>query len=182
MPESALLSVLSLFYLMLPAYLSNMAPVIVKKINFLKAPIDFNKTLKGRPVFGKNKTYRGLFFGVLFGIMVAYVQFILYRNGIFAGIVIADYSQWLLLGFLMGLGAIFGDLAESFFKRRLNYAPGKSFFPFDQTDFIVGALIFSYPLVNLGWGNIVIILVLSCLLHILVNHFAYYTGIRKERW
>ena len=82
----------------------------------------------------------------------------------------------------MGFGAIFGDLTESFAKRRLNYSPGKPFVPFDQIDFIIGALIFIYPIVSLSTNKIIIILLLSFVLHILVNHIAFYLKIRKEKW
>src|SRR3989338_5895460 len=149
--------ILQCFYFILPAYFANMAPVIVKKIDFLKIPIDFNKTMNNKPIFGKKKTFRGLVFGVLFAIVIAYLQFLLYKKNIFVGISIVDYSNWLLIGFLMGFGAIFGDLIESFVKRRLEYEPGKPFVPFDQTDFVIGALIFVYPIANLGLNKILII-------------------------
>ncbi len=174
---------LQCFYLMLPAYFANMAPIIVKDaFKSLKIPIDFNKKIKNKPIFGKNKTFRGLFFGVIFAVIIAYLQFLLYKNNIFVNISIADYSNWLLIGFLMGFGAIFGDLIESFIKRRMNYEPGKSFVPFDQLDFVIGALIFIYPLVALSLSKIIIILLLSFVLHIIVNHIAYYIKLRREQW
>ena len=175
--------ILQCFYLMLPVYFANMAPIIINKaFNNLAFPLDFNKTLKNKPIFGKNKTFRGLVFGVLFAVIIAYLQFLLYNNNVFVDISIIDYSNWLLIGALMGFGAIFGDLAESFAKTRINYEPGRPFIPFDQLDFVIGALIFVYPLVMLSLNRIIIIMVLSFVLHILVNHGAYYTGVRKEKW
>lgn len=174
--------ILQCFYFILPAYFANMAPVIVKKINFLKIPIDFDKKINNKAIFGKNKTFRGLVFGVLFAVIVSYIQYIFYRNGIFVNISLIDYSNWFLIGFLLGFGAIFGDLIESFVKRRLNYIPGKPFVPFDQVDFVVGALIFIYPIVKLSVEKIIIIIILSFVLHIIVNHVAFYTKIRKEKW
>ena len=174
--------ILQCFYFMLPIYFANMAPVIVKKINFLKIPIDFNKKLNGKSIFGKNKTFRGLFFGIIFAMVIAFVQYLFYNNGIFVDLSFIDYSNWLLLGFLMGFGAIIGDLVESFVKRRLDYEPGKSFIPFDQTDFVIGALIFVFPLVQFSISKVILILVLSFVLHIIVNHTAYFLKIRKEKW
>lgn len=160
-----------------------MAPVIVKNIfNKLKVPIDFNKKINNKPVFGRNKTFRGLIFGVLFAIVIAYLQFLLHSNNIFVDISIVDYSNWLSIGFLLGFGAIFGDLVESFVKRRMDYKPGKAFVPFDQLDFVVGALIFVVPLVVLSLNKILVILLLSFVLHIIVNHLAFYLKIRKEKW
>jgi len=175
--------ILQLFYFMLPAYFANMAPVIVKKIfNNLKIPIDFDKKIGNKEIFGKNKTFRGLIFGIIFAVIIAFIQFILHSNNIVVDVTIIDYSNWLLIGFLMGFGAVFGDLIESFVKRRLNYKPGKSLVPFDQLDFVVGALIFIYPLVVLSLNKVITILILSFILHIIVNHIAYYTSIRKEKW
>jgi len=175
--------ILQCFYFILPVYFANMAPVIVKKIfNNLAFPLDFNKKINNRPVFGKHKTFRGLIFGVIFAIIITFIQYILYSNNILTDIAIIDYSNWLLIGFLMGSGAIFGDLIESFVKRRMNYKSGKPFVPFDQLDFVVGGLIFISPLVVLSLNKVIVILILSFILHIIINHFAFYTKIRKEKW
>ena len=175
--------ILQCLYFMLPAYFANMAPVMTKKIfNNLKIPIDFNKKINNKPIFGQNKTFRGLIFGVIFAIIIAFIQSVFYNNNILLDISLVDYSNWLLIGFLLGLGAIFGDLIESFVKRRLNYEPGKSFVPFDQLDFVIGALIFIYPIVSLSLNKILIILILSFVLHVLVNHISFYTSVRKEKW
>lgn len=165
---------------MLPAYFANMAPVIVK--NFLKPlakPIDMGIRLKGKPLFGKNKTWRGLIFGILFGIILAYFQSLLNIK-----IEIIDYSNWLLFGFLSGLGAILGDMIESSFKRQLNRKPGDPFIPWDQLDFVFGSLVLTYWLIpiTIRYQVILTIIIISPLLHIVVNHFAFYTKIRKEKW
>ncbi len=172
--------ILSCFYFILPAYFANMAPVIVKKINVLVIPIDFNRQLGGKPIFGKNKTFRGLFFGVLFAIVIAYLQYLL--RDTFSSLALVDYSNWLVLGFLMGLGAVLGDLSESFVKRRLGYQSGKPFVPFDQTDFVIGAVILVSFFVSLSLEKILIILGLSFILHIVVNHLAFYLRIRGGKW
>ena len=66
---------------MLPAYFANMAPVIVKNVfKKLAFSIDFNKKIKNKPILGKNKTFRGLIFGIIFAIIAAFVQFLLYKN------------------------------------------------------------------------------------------------------
>ncbi len=169
---------------MLPAYFANMAPVIVK--NFLKKlalPLDFNKTWRGKPIFGSNKTFRGIIFAVIFGVAIAYFQFLLYNNfDYFKSISFIDYSEWFLFGFLMGFGAIFGDLIESFIKRRVNVAPGSKFFPWDQIDFVIGALLFSSFFFIAGWKIVITILIISILGHIIINHAAYYLKIRGEKW
>ncbi len=174
--------ILKCFYLMLPAYFANMAPVIVKKINIFVFPIDFNKKINNQPVLGKNKTFRGLVFGIIFAIIIAYLQFLLYKIEIFRLISFIDYQNWLLFGFLMSFGALIGDLIKSFFKRRLGIKPGEKFVPFDQTDFVVGALVFIIPVFDLTLKIFIVSLLLSFVLHIIVNHLAFYFKIRKEKW
>ena len=171
------------FYFMLPAYFANMAPVIVKRLfKNLAIAIDSGRRFGNKPILGSNKTWRGLVFGIIFAIVISFLQFLFYNNNIFADISLVDYSNWLLFGFLMGFGALLGDMTKSFFKRRLGYAPGKPFIPFDQLDFVVGALLFTYPLVKLPIGLVITTILLSFFLDIAVNHISYYLKIRNEKW
>jgi CDP-2,3-bis-(O-geranylgeranyl)-sn-glycerol synthase len=57
-----------------------------------------------------------------------------------------DYANlpW-ILGALLGAGAIGGDAVKSFFKRRVGVPAGHSWMPFDQLDYIVGAIVVSLP-------------------------------------
>ena len=180
--QGILLFLVKCFYLMLPAYFANMAPVIVKKINFLAFPVDFGAKLGNEPVFGRNKTFRGFFFGILFAVAIALAQSRLHWLDFFSGISFFGYESWLLFGFLMGLGALAGDLVKSFFKRRLGIKPGDRFVPFDQTDFVIGALVFVMPVFVLTPNIFLATLALSFVLHIIVNHTSFYLGIRNEKW
>ena len=182
MDETFWMFILKCSYLMLPAYFANMAPVIVKKIRLFDLPIDFNKKMANKPLLGKNKTFRGLIFGIVFAIIISYLQFLMQNAGFFRSISFADYKNWALLGFLMGLGALTGDLVKSFFKRRLSINPGEKFIPFDQTDFVIGALVFVMPVFGLTLKIFVVSLLLSFVLHIIVNHIAFYLRIRDEKW
>ena len=170
------------FYLMLPAYFANMAPVMVKKIGLFAFPIDFNKRIGNAPLLGKNKTFRGLIFGIAFAIIIAVLQNMAHNIEFFRGISFIDYQNWLLFGLLMGFGALAGDLAKSFFKRRVGINPGDKFVPFDQTDFVVGALIFIMPVFKVTLAIFIVSLLLSFVLHIIVNHVAFYLKIRGEKW
>lgn len=174
--------ILKCFYLLLPAYFANMAPVTVKKINLFKFSIDFNKKIGNKPIFGKNKTFRGFVFGITFAIIVTYLQFLLYDIEPFRDVSFINYKNWFLFGFLMGFGALTGDLVKSFFKRRLGLKPGAKFVPFDQIDFVVGALVFIMPKFNLTLKIFIVSLLLSFVLHIIVNHLAFYLSIRNEKW
>ena len=129
------------FFFFLPAGLSNMAPVLINKvpvINRWNTPLDFGKSYKGERIFGQNKTWRGLVSGVVFaGIIASLVATWYYHAS-------PDYFRHLVIrGMLMGFGALAGDAIESFFKRQSGIAAGNSWFPFDQTDYIVGGLAMS---------------------------------------
>ena len=174
--------ILKSLYLMLPAYFANMAPVLFRKLKFLNIPVDFNEKIEGKPVFGRNKTYRGFLFGVLFALVIAFIQFLLSRTDLFNQLSILDYSRWYIIGVLLGLGALTGDLAGSFIKRRLNIAPGKPFIPLDQLDYSIGALIFISFIQIIEIKVMFIIIVLSFLLHIIATRIGFYLRIRKEKF
>ena len=110
------------------------------------------------------------------------MQFVLYNSGKLAAIAVVDYTKWLLLGLLMGSGALIGDAVKSFFKRRLGIAPGAKFIPFDQTDFAIGALAFTMLFFGISWKLFFASILLSFLLHIITNHIAFWLKMRDEKW
>jgi len=162
----------------------------LKLLEFLNIPLDFGKKHRdGRPLYGKNKTYRGFFVGIIGGLIGAYLQMFLYRFSFFQILSIngLDYNNQaliILLGVFMGAGAITGDLIESFFKRRLNVESGESFVPWDQIDLVIGAYIFVFPFVYLfiSWQIFLCSIVITFCLHVIVNHIAFYSHIRNEKW
>ena len=167
---------IELIYFILPAYLANMAPPLLKKVNFLNYPIH-------EKLLGSHKTYRGLIFAVIVGMLIFYIQKILFQYALFKNISLINYSEYsLLLGFLLASGAMFGDIVKSFVKRRANIMPGERFIPWDQLDFVFGALIFSYFLVPLSFINIILILIISFALVVIVKHIGYYLKVNEKRW
>ena len=66
--------IIQTFWLLLPAGFANMAPVLFKWIPLMNYPVDYNKKFRDKPVFGKNKTYRGFLFGILIAILVVFIQ------------------------------------------------------------------------------------------------------------
>ncbi len=136
--------VLQVCYFFMPAYLANMSPVLVSRwFSALAVPIDGGKTLWGKRILGDHKTWRGLLAGIVMGTLVYELQRLAYAAEFARDLALIDYSASPLLpGLLLGLGTGVGDAIKSFFKRRIDIAPGKSWFVFDQLDFVVGAYVF----------------------------------------
>ncbi len=167
--------ILKSLYFFLPAYFANMAPIFFRKIPWGGAPIHTK-------LFGQNKTWRGIVAAVFLGIVVFGIQKGVHKAGFqpFALIDYADFSLW--LGFWMSLGAILGDLAKSYYKRKEHISPGQKWFPFDQLDFVIGGVVGSWMVYVPPMQVVVVLLILSPVLHIVVNHLAYWLGVRKEKW
>ncbi|MBI2136225.1 CDP-archaeol synthase [Candidatus Woesearchaeota archaeon] len=190
MNQIALL-LLQSFYLLLPAYFANMAPVIFRKVNFLNISVDFgytlrinkskNKSTRDR-ILGDHKTWRGLFFATVAGIVIAYFQYLAQDNSFVSTLKLFPYDNWLLIGFLLGFGAILGDLAKSFFKRRLHINDGKPLYIFDQIDYVAGAYLFLAFYYVVSLEIVIASVVMSFVLTVIVNHISFYLGIRKEKW
>ena len=169
-----------LIWLMLPAYLANMSPVIIARHLFPKSktPMDFGLKFYGKRLLGINKTWRGFLTGIVIAIIVAWLQGLAGLDWLN----LYNYSNWLAWGFLLGFGALFGDAVKSFFKRRVGIKPGDRWMPFDQLDFVLGALLFGSIVYFPGWLNALYIVIISVIGHIITAHVAYYLRIRKVKW
>ncbi|PIR55339.1 hypothetical protein COU74_01580 [Candidatus Peregrinibacteria bacterium CG10_big_fil_rev_8_21_14_0_10_36_19] len=165
-------TIIESLYFILPAYVANAFPVLLKKIPFGAAPIN-------APLFGKHKTWRGLYLGYFGALLVLFLQ-----SQISTSYALINYAQVniFLFALALGLGALLGDLIESFFKRRLKIKPGAMFFPFDQLDFIIGAVIATYPLFKLPVWHIVVLLLLTPVLHLITNIIAYKLKMKDVWW
>ncbi len=170
---------------MLPAYCANMAPVVFKKyLPFLDVPVDFGRKIKNKPIFGSTKTFRGFFVGILSAILIVFLQKFLLDYSFFEKISIINYKEYnfIVIGFIFGFGALFGDLMESFVKRRIGKSSSESWKIFDQLDYVVGTLLFISIVVGLNIAQILSITFLSLILTIIANQIAWKAGLRKERW
>ena len=180
---TSLLEILSAIYFFLPAGFANMAPPVIGKFFTLPgSPIDNGKKWKGKEIFGSHKTWRGFISAIVVGVFIFNVQIILYQFSIFKSLSVLDYSKasfW--IGFLLSFGAIFGDLIKSFFKRRLAIQSGKSWIPFDQIDYVVGALLCTAIVFIPPVSTILTILIFFPLIHPLVNTIGYHMRIRDVK-
>ena len=93
-----------------------------------------------------------------------------------------NYSETkiIILGPLLGFGALFGDSVESFIKRQMGIKPGRSWFPFDQLDYIFGGLLFSSLIVQLSLINYLIIVIVWVIIHLLGSYVGYLLGLKAK--
>ncbi|MDI6591916.1 MAG: CDP-archaeol synthase [Patescibacteria group bacterium] len=179
--------ILSCLYFFSPAYFVNMTPPLIKRVglfNFLDKPVDFNRKFKGAPILGSHKTWRGVIFGILMGFLIVFLQAWLYPFSAIQKISLLDYSQIniFIFGFLISLGAVFGDLIFAFIKRRLKLEPGARFLPFDQTNYVIGAFIFLQPILKLNPSIWFTIFISTFFLHLIFNRVGYWLRLHKNKW
>ena len=149
-----------------PAYCANGAPVLAGG----GLPMDFGKNfLDGKCILGKNKTFRGFFFGLLIGGLVGLVE-------------VGLFSYPVLFSLVSPLGALMGDLAGAFLKRRLNISPGGLLPVIDQIDFVVGAVVFSLPLSIVSWQLAAAVLIITPPIHLFTNYLAYRLKLKSNPW
>lgn len=130
--------------------------------------MDFNKQFfDGKPFLGTHKTWRGFIAGLAVGTLVGLAQTLIYEQVLFEYSTQFQYS--ILLGFALSLGALIGDIIESFAKRRLNINAGSSLPVADQLDFILGAVLFSIPVSPPSLPTVLIILLVTIPIHLLTN-------------
>lgn len=163
-----------------PAGVANMVPIFVARLPVLRdydAPIDGGRTFRGLRIFGAHKTWRGLVCGVLAAIVILWLQQLLITHvGWLAQLTAQiDYASLptLLVGALFGLGALGGDAIESFFKRQRGIAAGHGWFPFDQTDYIIGGALATALFVRLELGQYVLLIIFWLAIHVVASYIGY---------
>ncbi|MCA9326942.1 CDP-archaeol synthase [Candidatus Saccharibacteria bacterium] len=171
----------------LPAGIANMMPIFAARWPVMKtwdAPIDFGKTYRGHRVFGTHKTWRGLIVGIVFATLTLALQVWLVREVPFLADVTdqVDYSTLpiLVLGPLFGFGALAGDCIESFFKRQRGTSPGDGWFPFDQTDYIIGGALATMPFVTLSIPQYLTLIVIWLVVHVVASYIGYTLGVKEK--
>jgi len=180
--------VIQAFWLILPAYIANASALLLGG----GLPIDFGKKWSdGNRILGNGKTWRGLFIGTFIGMTSGFGFSIIskFAFNIDFPIKINDFTGFpLMIPILFSLcfGALMGDIIESFFKRRIGKKRGENWIPFDQLDFILGVLFFSFImsgflqflnltkenwfLANFSLYHIIILLIFSPFIHLFANY------------
>lgn len=168
---------------MLPAYVPNNVAVVAGG----GRPIDGGRTWRGRRLLGDGKTWRGTAVGTLAGILLALALDA-------AGPAVSDATGIAFPAFppvvmvTLALGAMLGDIAASFLKRRVGRDRGATFPVVDQLDFAAAALALTF-LAARGWFHetfldpptvLVAVVLLTPLLHVGTNAGAYLLGLKEE--
>ncbi|MCQ2972275.1 MAG: CDP-2,3-bis-(O-geranylgeranyl)-sn-glycerol synthase [archaeon] len=174
----------TILYFLLPAYLSNSSGLAFGG----GLPMDFGKsTKKGVRLIGDGCTWRGLIAGTIVGIIVGALQglagpyFITNFGDYIFTPIITSVPQGIIVGFLLGFGALIGDAIGSFLKRRIGIGRGKPAPVLDQLDFLIVALIFASFVIPITLEFVIIAALLTLIIHFLANAGAYLLGI-KDVW
>ena len=175
------------FWFFLPAGAANVAPIFAAKIPLLQrfsAPIDNSRSFKGIRLLGANKTWRGLCAGIIAATIAFWLQQLLVGGFHWLGDLTAqiDYAHLptLIVGSLFALGALGGDAIESFFKRQQGIPPGHSWFPFDQTDYIIGGAIATAPFVVLSIWQYAWLFGIWLLIHLIASYSGWLMGLKDK--
>jgi len=190
--------IIQALWLVLPAYIANASALLIGG----GKPIDFGKKWKdGERILGDGKTWRGLISGAFVGMTCGFglsVVAIYANNSEFFFLGLSDFGRFPLTIPIIGsicFGALLGDIIESFFKRRAGIKRGKDWIPFDQIDFILGVLFFSFLMAgilqisgltennwffeNLTIWHVLTLLILTTFFHLFAN-FVYRKFLSKR--
>ena len=170
------MGVLEALWFFLPILVANQAPGIAVWLD-----LPFAKTPANAAWLGQNKTLGAYYAGPVGGLVTVYLQRYLHCPTL----EVFNYQRedlW-LVGLVLGMGAVFGDHAKSFVKRRVGLPPGTAWWPFDQLDFAIGGIVMSIPLIGwIGWERVLIIVIFTLLIHPIGNWAGYRLGLRKVPW
>lgn len=164
-------------WIILPAYAANgLAPLARGK-----RPIDGGRKLGGDRLFGDGKTWEGLILGIVVAVVIALVEMAAYPYlpWDISPVTLVIIPMSVTLGFLLGLGAMLGDLAGSFIKRRFGLKRGRSAPLLDQEDFLIGCLLLASLLVIVKIEWWILLIVITPVLHWVACVIGYIFKVKK---
>jgi hypothetical protein len=157
-------------------------------LRWLAVPIDAGVSVRGRRLFGENKTCRGVV-AVALGTAAGFgVQAVLYRLGVRVPGELVNYGSPAVvgLGLAVGAAAMLSELPNSLIKRQLGIAPGAAgsgvagvlFYVLDQVDMLVGiwivlAFVVSVTATRVAWSFVFLFLA-----HQVLTVVGYHLGMR----
>lgn len=160
--------IIQMLWFIFPAYCANAFPLVAKG----KMPLDFNKNLGKYRILGDGKTVEGTLGGIVFGTAIGYFQS-LFQNSLGLEVLTVQVA------FMLSAGAIIGDIAGAFIKRRLGMPRGHPALLLDQLDFLAGALLFSGFVAAISPDTVIGLVVITPMLHIVTNRISYWVKLKK---
>lgn len=172
-------------WLAAPVIVAAIVHLVVLRFHWLESlriPLDGGATWRGRRVFGDNKTVRGALVMIAVSMAIAVLQGMVR----IPALEYFDYGarNLPLLGMLLGLGFVVGELPNSFIKRQLGVAAGAHGGPWhavaDHLDSVIGALL----MLSLIWVPPLRVwlfaMVLGAGVHIAVNGLFVLLGVKRR--
>lgn len=182
--QMILITLILTIYFILPAYFANGSALLFGG----GKPVDFGKSDKnGVRWIGDGVTWKGLIAGTLIGTIIGAIQGLLGSSIITTfgqSIIIpiaTNLQEGIIIGFLLGFGALLGDALGSFIKRRIGIGRGKPAPILDQLDFIIVALLLVSIVVKLNVLSVTLAIILTLIIHLITNTCAFLLGI-KDVW
>ncbi len=171
-------------WILFPAYAANGLPPFSKLIK-KKHPIDFGLKIGNKRLLGDGKTWEGFGIGMIGSLVIGGIELLLWPqlndySLVYGGFSLAYLTP--LIIFLIPLGALLGDAAGSFVKRRLNMKRGQNAPVLDQLDFILGVILFTWLFVDYSMIMIAIMLIVTFLAHRLTSIAGFKMKIKREPW
>ncbi len=175
--------ILKTIWLLIPAYTPNNFAVLFGG----GKPMDFGKNfIDGRRILGDGKTIRGFFAGIAGGVFCANIQYLIEKLTKIPLYSSLSYNEFIVLVFLLALGAMTGDAIGSFIKRRIGIERGGVFPVVDQLMFLFIALLIAsryspfWKVFDLQ--TVIIGILITPVLHILTNYIAYKLNLKEVPW
>ena len=157
---------ITLIKLMILLIIANGAPILVRRImgTRFNYPVDANKSwFDNRPLLGTSKTWRGIFSSVLLTPLAAALMALPWHIGV-----------------VIAVGAMAGDLASSFVKRRLSIAPHDMAIGLDQVpESLLPLLLVAYYL-PLTPGEVASMTIAFFIIELLLSKILYRLKIRNR--
>lgn len=156
----------------------------------LKRPIDGGVVFRGRRLFGDNKTWRSIVWAILgCTITVAAQKYLVGDRAAAIAVIPYEQTNVFVLGMALGLGAVLGELPNSFIKRQLDIAPGHRpcgargflFFTLDQVDLLLATWPILLFWVRPDWPLVVMSFVVVLAVHPVISSIGYLIGARQTR-
>lgn len=181
------MSGLLLFIPVLGAALAHAPVLTFDMLKELKRPLDGGRSWRGRRLFGDNKTWRGALMMTI-GPLLATV--VLSRfSGYWDHVPVeARDAGPVLVGLLVGLGTVIGELPNSFLKRQMGVAPGTqrrdatgiALTIYDQADLVLGIWLLLLPVIVLSPAVVAVAFAAVTLVHLVVNVIGHAIGARSS--